>query len=182
MLNLNINNETDQLKVVLIGIASDFGGTPRVEDAFDPTSKKHIKDGTYPKEKNLIYELNALKKILKKYNVKVLEPINIKNCNQIFARDIGFVINNKFVVSKMISNRKKEQNGLNKIISQIKKEDIIRFPEKSQIEGGDIVLYKNYIFIGTCSKKNIKKEVCRTNLNAIKNLRNYFPEKKNQIL
>ena len=35
MLNLNINNETDQLKVVLIGIASDFGGTPRVENAFD---------------------------------------------------------------------------------------------------------------------------------------------------
>ena len=56
MLNLNINNETDQLKVVLIGIASDFGGTPLIENAFDPTSKKHIKEGTYPEEKNLIYE------------------------------------------------------------------------------------------------------------------------------
>ena len=62
MLNLNINNETDQLKVVLIGIASDFGGTPRIEDAFDPTSKEHIKAGTYPEEKRLAYELSSLKK------------------------------------------------------------------------------------------------------------------------
>ena len=56
MLKLNIYNETSELAVVVLGIANDFGGTPNIEDCYDPKSKEHVISGTFP------YNLISLKK------------------------------------------------------------------------------------------------------------------------
>jgi N-dimethylarginine dimethylaminohydrolase len=40
----------------------------------------------------MIDEMEAFSAVLKKYNVKVYRPEMIENYNQIFSRDIGFVI------------------------------------------------------------------------------------------
>ncbi len=131
MLSLNINNETDTLRVVIIGHAKDFGGTPLIDDAFDPTSKRNILNKNYPSEENLINELDGLKLIFKKYDIKVLALTNIKKYNQIFARDIGFVIDNFFIRASLIKNRQKEINGLNNILSLIDQSKIIELPKKN---------------------------------------------------
>ena len=48
MITLNIQNETGKLEAVVLGIADSFGGTPRLEDCYDPKSREHIKAGTFP--------------------------------------------------------------------------------------------------------------------------------------
>ena len=71
MIRINITNETAELKAVVIGIADDFGGTPKVGECYDPKSKEHVIAGTYPKNDDCILEMNALVKVFEKYNIKV---------------------------------------------------------------------------------------------------------------
>ena len=36
---LNVNNEFGKLKKVVLGIANSNGGTPKIEDCYDPKSR-----------------------------------------------------------------------------------------------------------------------------------------------
>ena len=120
MLRINIHNETAQLKAVLVGIADDFGGTPRIEDCYDPKSREHIIAGNYPVEKDLIIEIEGLCRVLEKYGVKVYRPENIGGVNQIFTRDIAFVIEDKLVLPNIIFDRVKESEAILGILNIIR--------------------------------------------------------------
>jgi len=95
-MNFSVNDETSKLISVIIGIANDIGETPNIDDLYDPKSIQNLKLGNYPLESNMVIELENFSNILKKHGVNVFRPSNIKKCNQIFARDVGFVINNFF--------------------------------------------------------------------------------------
>ena len=101
MLALNIKNETSKLRTVVLGSAFHNGPTPKAEEAYDPKSLEHILAGTYPEESAMILEMEAFKAVLQKYNVTVLRPEIIENYNQIFTRDIGFVVGDIFVKSNI---------------------------------------------------------------------------------
>ena len=66
MINLCINNEFSRLKKVVLGISNDFGGCPSLLDAYDPKSKQHIINQTFPLEKNIevITQCTAKNKIV----------------------------------------------------------------------------------------------------------------------
>ena len=108
MININIENEYSGLKTVILGIASDLGDPPTVSDAYDPRSLYHIKNNSYPIEDDLLREVDIFYNKLIKHNVEVIRPNNINNCNQIFARDLGFVISNLFFLSNIVPNRHDE--------------------------------------------------------------------------
>ena len=42
MIALNLHNETNPLEAVLLGLPDSFGGTPKLEDCYDPKSKEHV--------------------------------------------------------------------------------------------------------------------------------------------
>ena len=178
MISLKINNEYAQLKTVVLGIAKDFGGTPKLQDCYDPKSREHVKNGNFPNEKSLVNELNQFLKVFKKYNVNVLRPDNIKNLNQIFSRDIAFVIDDKIIIPNIINERSKEITGIKSIIEEIDKKKIVTLSEKSSIEGGDVVVHNEDIFIGYSKQEDIDKyQVARTNEKAVSDIKNLFPEK-----
>ena len=63
-------------------------------------------------------------------------------------------------------------------IFKIKIQNKISIPKNIKIEGGDIILYNDYIFIGlTGSNHNYK--VSRTSRNSIDFLKDIFPKKYN---
>ncbi len=43
MLKVNVTNETNRLKSVILGTAVSNGATPTVEEAYDPKSLEHIR-------------------------------------------------------------------------------------------------------------------------------------------
>ncbi len=88
IIHLNIQNETAPLKAVILGTALSNGPIPNPEDCYDPKSLQHVLAGTYPKEADMILEMEAVAEVLKRYGVKVYRPEVIDNYNQIFARDI----------------------------------------------------------------------------------------------
>ena len=178
MIKPNIHNETAALQVIVVGIAKDMGGVPSIEKCFDPKSKEHVLAGTYPQEKDCIKEMDALVKVFEKYNVKVYRPENIEGLNQIFTRDIAFVIDDKLVIPNIIENRKKETKAIYKILNQITKEDIIKMPKGARAEGGDVMPWNEYIFVSYSEKEDFEKyTVARTNKAGLEFLETSFPNK-----
>ncbi|WP_394970316.1 dimethylarginine dimethylaminohydrolase family protein [uncultured Croceitalea sp.] len=178
MLELKITNETSTLKAVVLGTAESCGPTPKVEEAYDPKSLEHILAGTYPKEVDMTKEMDAFAKVFEKYNVKVYRPSVIVDCNQIFSRDIAFVIGDKLVHANILPDREKEFQAIQHVINEIRPENIIYPPEEVHIEGGDVMPWGNYIFVGTYTAEDYPDYItARTNKEAVEFLKQQFPDK-----
>ncbi len=178
-MKLNVVNETDSLKAVVLGVAKSNGGTPLLEDAYDPKSMEHIKAGTYPKEEDMIAEMDAVEKVLKKYNVAVYRPEIIEDCNQIFSRDIAFVIDDMLIKSNILPDRIKELDAILYLLKKVTPEKIITPPEEVHIEGGDVMLHNEYLFVGTYRGDDYPDYItARTNVHGVQFLKELFPNKK----
>ena len=178
MLQLNVQNETSRLRAVVLGLAINNGPTPSIAEAYDPKSLEHIIAGTYPLEVDMVHEMEAFAAVFQKYNVTVFRPEMIENYNQIFTRDIGFVIDDIFIKANILPDRERELDAIQYIIDQINPSKVIRPPEEVHIEGGDVMLWKNYIFIGTYKGSDYKDYItARTNWQGVEFLKNLFPNK-----
>lgn len=179
MLSLNVKNETARLRAVVLGTAQSNGPTPTEEEAYDPKSLEHIKAGTYPIEKDMVAEMEAFNEVFKKYDVKVYRPEIIKDYNQIFTRDIGFVIDDIFVKANILPDRDRELDAIEYVIDQIDPKKVVRPPENVHIEGGDVMLHNDHIFIGTYKGSDYKEYLtARTNMAGVEYIQNLFPHKK----
>ena len=178
MLKLNIKNETSRLRAVVLGIAKNNGPVPKVKDCYDPKSIQHVLAGTYPKEGDMYLEMEAVASILEKYNVEVFRPEIIENYNQIFSRDIAFVIDDKLVRANILPDRDQEIAALKHVISKIDSKNIIELPQECHVEGGDVMPWNEYIFVGTYSGEDYSDYItARTNIDAVIALQELFPEK-----
>lgn len=179
MLQLHVKNETARLRAVVLGIAEKSGKQPEAHEAYDPKSLEHILAGTYPVEADLVAEMEAFLQILEKHEVQVYRPSMIEDVNQIFARDISFVVDDYFIKSNILPERNKEINAINYIINEIPSDKVITAPPSVHVEGGDVLLYNNYILVGTYSGSDYSAiKTARTNWDAVNFLRDLFPEKK----
>ena len=179
MIDIYVNDETSKLRSVILGTAKSLGGTPLVKEAYDPKSKVHIRNGTYPLEADLIRELDGFAEVLEKYDVQVYRPRVIRDCNQIFTRDIGFVIEDKFVIPTILWNRRREIDGIEYIIKDIGEENVIIAPKGIRIEGGDVMPWHDHLFIGFSGHPEFDEYVVsRTNKEGVEFLRNAFPKKE----
>ncbi len=178
-MNLNIQNETSRLRAVVLGTAESNGPVPKLEDAYDPKSIEHIKAGTYPKEKDMVAEMEAVAQVFKKYDVKVYRPEVIKDYNQIFARDIALVIEDKFIKSNILPDREKEIKAIQYVIDEIPSENVYKAPsEDIHFEGGDIMIHNDHIFIGTYKGEDYPDcIVARTNMKGVAYIQSLFPDK-----
>jgi len=178
MLQLHVQDETSRLRAVVLGTAESNGPTPKPEEAYDPKSLEHIKAGTYPVEADMVPEMNAFEAVLKKYGVTVFRPQLISDYNQIFTRDIGFVIDDVFIKSNILPDRERELAAIQYVIDQIQPAQVVRPPEEVHIEGGDVMLWENYIFVGTYKGSDYKDYItARTNMQGVEYLRKLFPNK-----
>ena len=126
----------------------------------------------------MIIEMQSLAKVFDKYNVSVFRPKIIENYNQIFSRDIGFVIEDKFIRANILPDRDQEIKAIDYILDQIPNENKITLPEECHVEGGDVMPWNNYIFIGTYSGEDYPDYItARTNINAVKAIQDLFPHK-----
>jgi len=178
MLQLNVKNETSRLRAVVLGSALNNGSTPTVDEAYDPKSLEHILAGTYPIEQDMVKEMEAFNQVFQKYEVQVFRPEMIKNYNQIFTRDIGFVIDDIFIKANILPDRERELDAIQYVIDQINPDKVVRPPEEVHIEGGDVMLWNDYIFIGTYKGSDYKEYItARTNMAGVNYIKALFPNK-----
>jgi len=179
MLHLNVYDETSRLRAVLLGTAKSNGPVPKPEDAYDPKSLEHILAGTYPHEEDMILEMEALAAVFKKYDVQVFRPEILADCNQIFSRDIAFVIEDKLIKANILPHREEEFEAILHVLEYITPENILYPPEEVHIEGGDVMPWHEYIFVGTYTGHDYPDYItARTNWEGVEYIREMFPHKK----
>jgi len=179
MIELNIHNESSELEIVILGLPDSFGDTPKLEKCYDPKSKEHVIAGTFPLQVDVTKEINEFWSVLRKHNVKVIRPENTDGLNQIFTRDISFVIENKFIIPNIIEDRLDEIKAISLIVNQIPKQNVLRMPQQARAEGGDVMPWNEFIFVGYSEEEDFNRyRVARTNKEGVQFLENEFPNKK----
>ena len=177
-MDIFVKSETGRLREVVLGLPDSNGPTPKLRETFDAKSYESVLKGVYPKQADITSEMNAFEAILRKYDVKVYRPQLVKNCNQVFARDVGFVIDDKIIVSNVIPDRQDEIDAYDAIYRQIHYKQIYNLPEAVHVEGGDVVLYNGVVFLGQYAFEDYPDvKTARTNRLALDYLRMLFPSK-----
>ena len=177
-MNLHVTSETGRLRTVILGLPYQNGPTPPLTQTFDSKSSESVLHGVYPVEEDIVSEMDAFKAVLEKYGVQVLRPSLVPECNQVFARDVGFVIEDKIIVSNIIPDRQEEIDAYGDIYSQIHYKQIYNLPEAVHVEGGDVVLWGDTIFLGQYAFEDYPQvKTARTNRLALDYLRMLFPDK-----
>lgn len=178
-MNLNVKNETSRLLAVVLGQPGSPGKAPLPEDTYDPKSYESAKKGIYPSEENIYREMTAFEKVLHKYNVQVFRPWTLENCNQVFARDVAFVIDDKIINCNIIPDREDEKEAYEIVYDQIAYNKIYNLPERAHVEGGDVVLFNDMVFVGLYTGNDYSKlRSARTNQYAFDFLKELFPNRK----
>jgi N-dimethylarginine dimethylaminohydrolase len=150
MIKLNIHNETAPLQAVVLGKADDRQKTPH---ANNPKIVEAIQLGTVPTEEGLSNDISTFERALLKYGVEVFRPHNIPEQDQIFSRDIGFVIGDTFVKANMKKeNRRPEIKGITHLLEQMEK--VVHPPADATVEGGDVIVHNKYLFVGLGDRTN----------------------------
>jgi N-dimethylarginine dimethylaminohydrolase len=179
MLIPSISNETNPLQCVLLGVADQSGPIPKYEEAYDPKSRLNIIKGTYPKEQDLIRQLDLMHATLEKHEVEVLRPQIVGNCNQIFSRDIAFVIEDCLFISNILPAREKEIDAIQYILDRIPNQNIRTIPKDVHVEGGDVIVHNEFLFVGFYDQPDYADYVtARTNAKALSYLSMQFHQKK----
>ena len=177
-MKIHVTSETGRLREVVLGRPESNGPAPTPEQTFDAKSYESAVKGVYPRDEDIIREMAAFEKVLRKYGVIVHRPEPVDGCNQVFARDVGFVIDDKIIVSNIIPDRQEEIDAYGSIYSQIHYKDIYNLPEAVHIEGGDVILWRGNIFVGQYAFKDYPQvKTARTNRLALDYLAMLFPDK-----
>lgn len=179
MLTLHISDETSTLKSVIVGVGDQNGPVPTLEEAYDAKSYHTLIHNEYPSDSDLDKEVEGLAKAIEKEGVKVYRPRRIPGVNQIFARDVSFVIEDKMIRANIIPDRDAEMKAYDDILSEIEPSKVITPPEHVHIEGGDVVVVKDKIFLGIYLSPDYGNySMARTNKYAIGFLKELFPQKE----
>jgi N-dimethylarginine dimethylaminohydrolase len=151
-MKLNVRDETSKLETVILGLALDSGEARGI----NPKAKHYLDTGEYPTDESLNAQVNTFQQVLTDHGVQVLRPRNIPRTDQMYTRDIAFVIGNKIVRANMkYDQRKPEYEAIQPIIDLVDPNDVILLPsEEIRIEGGDVVLYNGVIFVGQGERTN----------------------------
>ena len=174
-----VKDETAPLKAVIVGRATSNGPTPSIDEAYDPKSIEHLKAGTYPAESDMIREIEGLAEKLKSLGVEVYRPELIENYNQIFSRDIGFVVDDNFVYSNILPDREDELAAVKPILDLFDPSKILSPPEEVHVEGGDVMPHKEFLFVGTYLQEDYRSYItARTNKAAVDWLGETFTDRE----
>ena len=132
MITLEVLDECSPLLEVILGSPESFGGIPKKDNIYDPKTLLNVKNGTYPLEEAIKKELDAFHHVLMDYDVKIYRPEVYKSLNQIFARDIGMVIGDQFLLPQILDKRSEEQKGIHFIIDQIDANKLLKSGEAQE--------------------------------------------------
>lgn len=153
MIKVNVKNEYGKLNTVLMASIKSFHLHPPI----NKTQEYYYKNDP-PKMDIMIQEQLNFVSVLQNNGVEVVWAPMLSNCtNQINTRDVGFSIGNSFVISAMKENERKDEHlALEKVVENFDKTVPVYRPKAGVIEGGDIILDGNRIFVGISERTNKK--------------------------
>lgn len=150
-------SETNPLKKVIIGRWQGYAEDESYIEVVNEEQKKGL-----PSIKDLEREFAAFEEALRAHGVEVLIPERVGRFvyDQLTPRDIGVTIGHRFVICNMAkSSRRYEVAGIFPFLNEMtgpKPEILIPDGADTLLEGGDILVDKNRIFVGLSQRSNQK--------------------------
>lgn len=173
----SIHNEYGSLQAVVVGRADALGPAPTLDQCYDARSYESVQTGSYPSQQDCRREIEHFAAALAQHGVTVYRPAQLPNLNQIFSRDVGFVIDDQFVLPNVIEDRSEEQHAYDAIIDLIPSSQIIMMPSGCHAEGGDVLVHNNYVFVGVANDEDFERyQTARTNIAGFEYLQDEFPQ------
>jgi N-dimethylarginine dimethylaminohydrolase len=148
-MRLNIDSETKTLKSIIVGISENLNKNGDVEIINETMKKNYNGSKNIPTAEKANPEFKNFVSFLKNKGIEIYKPTPIDGIpEQMFPRDIGFVIGDKFFIANMkYESRKKEFRGIKGIIEDLGY-NTIKIPKGIIIEGGDILVDKGNVYVG----------------------------------
>ena len=176
-MKLHAVNEWSPLQTVVVGTAQSMGGTPSLDAAYDPKSKEHIQAGTFPLEADCQRELDGLASLLEAHDIEVLRPEVVNDLNQIFSRDIGVVVDDRMIVTRVIEDRAAEWHGIAPLLKEVSEGHLLHPPQGVRVEGGDVMPMNGELWVGYSPQQDFDRfTTSRTNEAALDWLSDQFPD------
>ena len=163
---ITVENEFSKLKKIIIGLGAPYlrdkeqAAIEIAEFPFVPDTdrKQEVQSLAYPSEEILLPEYMGFVKTLEKFHVEVLraDADAAHSFDYTCPRDIGFVVADVFYISSMaVQSRAQEYKTILKHIENINPQNIVRVPDNTRLEGGDvIVLDDKKILVGINQRTN----------------------------
>ena len=175
-MEIEISNEWGGLERVLVGHGKHMGAAPTLATAYDPTTKHHLRAGTYPGSEEVAVQLDHLAHCLTTEGVEVIRPLDVPDLEQVFARDVGMVIDGVFIQSRMIEDRQAEWTGIAPLLEGTA---VLVLPDLADLEGGDVVVLDQALAVGvTRDPELLERQTARTNQAGVDFLRSTFPNRE----
>lgn len=175
----NVHDEFSSLEIVVVGRADQMGVAPEPSDCIDARSYESSLNGIYPSDDACRSQINAFASLLEGQGVQVLRPTALSGLNQIFSRDIAFVIEDQIILPNVLEDREAEQKAYSHIFDCIPSTHIIMMPSGCYAEGGDVILHNDYVFVGVSDDATFEKyTTARTNYAGFEYLQDEFPAKE----
>lgn len=154
---LNIVNEYDRLSHVVVGIAKGYHRDKSRVEVVNETQRSTFNSGAYPTEQRLLPEFNAFKQVLVDNGVHIYEPSLAPDTvqDQTCPRDIGFVIGDVLVIAAMHNQSRKEEFAGVSHFLDLWQGTILQAPDNVFVEGGDIIIDRGCIYVGTGQRSNV---------------------------
>ena len=146
-----IKNEIGILRKAIICSPQNYYPTRPINE-----TQKYYYQAMMPQKERLITDHSAFLSILANHHVELMHiPPSPDSPYQTFTRDVGFVIIDRFFISRPYKHiRKKEILNL---MDCLARHDINYIKlNKGYIEGGDIVVHGDHVFVGISSRTNDK--------------------------
>ncbi len=155
-IQLNIHNEYNQLKHVIIGTAQGYHRNPDFVEIVNQTHRQTLNSLGHPTAASLKPQFDAFVQAMTIHGVTVhwprLAPESVQD--QTCPRDIGFVIGDTFVICTMRPrSRKEEFEGVRHLMDSWVGR-IVQAPDDVFIEGGDVIIDQENIFVGAGQRSN----------------------------
>jgi N-dimethylarginine dimethylaminohydrolase len=158
MIQVNVNSEIGKLKKVIMCYANPYKITlEEIRTAIMPSVLRQFyynKFSAYD-YKIIRDEQAAFLQLLEAHGVEVMLANNLETSScQHYTRDIGFTVDDVFVIAKMGTPiRHKEKTAIEKYTQQFSKVEKIK---QGRIEGGDVILHSNKLIIGLGEATNLE--------------------------
>ncbi|MGQ4619711.1 arginine deiminase family protein [Nocardia sp. R7R-8] len=180
-----------RLKRLRIGVDSEFGElrsvvmrhagpvTLDLSGSLDPVlARQHETSqwGSYSLDRVRAQQHRFIE-LLRTHGVEVLLPDQVPGSYcQHYTRDIGFVIDDVFVVSRLHSRRRQgEFAGVRRLVERIER---VAYLDAGTIEGGDVMLHDGMVLVGLSEETSpAGVDALRYQLNQLGNRRTVRPIK-----
>ena len=151
-----IDNEFDFLTHVVMGTARGYHRDPSRVEVVNERQRTTFESAGRPAPEQLQQEFNAFRDAMQQHGVQVYEPVLAPESvqDQTCPRDIGFVVGDVLVIAAMRSASRKEEFEGVKPFLQNWSGRIIEAPAGTYIEGGDVILDGDCLFVGTGQRSN----------------------------